>query len=416
MKILISYLVSWWPDSMFAWYFLSSLLKWEKERFSNLLYVDWEKFENFIKNFSWWAIDQFIFHYNHKVRQESDQEAKFLKDFFQNKWYKVIIWENTNLNLTTEAELRQARWWWVKQQLENLLNKYDQIYIVTWHNLTDRIETTFLNMLRGVDLPWFVNMKFIDKFFLLPEKKVFVVRPLIDLPKDYIQNLCDEFTIPYFIDKTNFDPKISKRNKVRQIISELASMANVRKDGTNMFRKSWQNIYNRIGEVEVWREFWRDLRRKLELEEVYKEFWDKLGVNFIKKIEFRKSLRDLQIEDVGQLLKNLGIYQDITKQNLLELLKFFKFAKSGRKLFKWIYFYKTSGGIFVMDKKPLEGFTGQLIRKDGDYVIRYPKRGDKFGNKLLTKYLAKKWVPIFLRGRVEVKEKNWKIEEILFFD
>jgi tRNA(Ile)-lysidine synthase TilS/MesJ len=94
-------------------------------------------------------------------------------------------------------------------------------------------------------------MKFIDKFFLLPEEEVFVVRPLINLPKDYIQDLCEKFDIPYFIDKTNFDPQVSKRNRIRQIVSELVSMANVRKDGTNMFRKSWQNIYDRIVEVEV---------------------------------------------------------------------------------------------------------------------------------------------------------------------
>jgi hypothetical protein len=79
-------------------------------------------------------------------------------------------------------------------------------------------------------------------------------------------------------------------------------------------------------------------------------------------------------------------------------LNFFKFAKSGWKLFKGLYFYKTTGGIFVMDKYPLEGFTGQLIKKDKeDYIVRYPKRGDKFKGKLLTKYLAKKGVPVFLR-------------------
>jgi hypothetical protein len=50
-----------------------------------------------------------------------------------------------------------------------------------------------------------------------------------------------------------------------------------------------------------------------------------------------------------------------------------------------------------MDKSPKEGFTGQLVKKGDSYIIRYPKRGDKFKGKLLTKYLAKKGVPVFLR-------------------
>jgi hypothetical protein len=42
--------------------------------------------------------------------------------------------------------------------------------------------------------------------------------------------LCDKFNIPYFVDKTNVDESVSKRNKIRKIIFELASLANVTKD------------------------------------------------------------------------------------------------------------------------------------------------------------------------------------------
>jgi len=43
-----------------------------------------------------------------------------------------------------------------------------------------------------------------------------ILRPLINIPKPDIQKKCDLLNIPYFVDETNFDEKISIRNLLRK--------------------------------------------------------------------------------------------------------------------------------------------------------------------------------------------------------
>lgn len=172
--------LSWWPDSMYLEYII------EKQ---------------------FWKKNILIAHFNHKFRKESDKEEQFLKNYFKKKWIDFVS-EVYNWIDFRESTLRRYRYdffkklgWW----------KYN-LYL--WHNLTDRIETTFLNISRWTWLKWFLNMKKIDK-------KNKIIRPLLDMSKKEIQDLCDENDIPYFIDKTNFDNKISKRNLIRNEIFPL---------------------------------------------------------------------------------------------------------------------------------------------------------------------------------------------------
>ena len=172
--------LSWWPDSMYLEYII------EKQ---------------------FWKKNILIAHFNHKFRKESDKEEQFLKNYFKKKWIDFVS-EVYNWIDFRESTLRRYRYnffkklgWW----------KYN-LYL--WHNLTDRIETTFLNISRWTWLKWFLNMKKVDK-------KNKIIRPLLDMSKKEIQDLCDENDIPYFIDKTNFDNKISKRNLIRNEIFPL---------------------------------------------------------------------------------------------------------------------------------------------------------------------------------------------------
>ena len=172
--------LSWWPDSMYLEYII------EKQ---------------------FWKKNILIAHFNHKFRKESDKEEQFLKNYFKKKWIDFVS-EVYNWIDFRESTLRRYRYdffkklgWW----------KYN-LYL--WHNLTDRIETTFLNISRWTWLKWFLNMKKIDK-------KNKIIRPLLDMSKKEIQDLCDANDIPYFIDKTNFDNKISKRNLIRNEIFPL---------------------------------------------------------------------------------------------------------------------------------------------------------------------------------------------------
>jgi tRNA(Ile)-lysidine synthase len=194
--------VSWWPDSMFLQNYLI------------------EKF---------WKEKIIIAHFNHKFRNESDKEEKFLKEYFNNKWIKFIS-DSYNWNDFREATLRKKRYdffkkigWW-------------NYFLALGHNLTDRIETSLMNIARWWGLKWFLNMKKLDL-----KRKIY--RPLLDLTKEDIEKKCKEKNIPYFIDETNYDENISKRNFIRKNILPL--FKELDKDFLYKFNK----LYNQIEKI-----------------------------------------------------------------------------------------------------------------------------------------------------------------------
>ena len=198
MKFIIG--LSWWSDSMFLTYLLSKKI---------------------------WKENIILAHFNHKFRKKSDLEENELKKIFK-KW-DLRIWYY-DWNTFTENNLRRARYeffkkiWW---------GKY---FLALGHNLTDRIETSLLNMLRWGWIDWFLNMKQIDL-----NKKI--LRPLINIPKPDIQKKCDLLNIPYFVDETNFDEKISIRNLLRKNVIWLFENLNY------TFYYSFKKLYSQLEEI-----------------------------------------------------------------------------------------------------------------------------------------------------------------------
>jgi len=181
-----------------------------------------------IENF--WKEKIIIAHFNHKFRKESDNEEEFLKKYFTKKWIEFVS-DNYKWKDFRESVLRKARYdffrkigWW----------KY---YLALGHNLTDRIETSFINIIRWTWIKWFLNMKVIDK-----KRKIY--RPLLNITKKDIQKECDKLNIPYFIDKSNFDKNYGKRNFLRNEIFQKIED----EFWQNFFYNFWK-IYNQIEDI-----------------------------------------------------------------------------------------------------------------------------------------------------------------------
>ena len=101
--------------------------------------------------------------------------------------------------------------------------------LLTGHNLTDRIESSLLNMLRGCGINGFLAMQIAEKHDLLDGK--IILRPLLSLSKEKIKNLSDILDIPYFNDATNLDNSTSKRNLLRnQFLIPLSQLSLQSKD------------------------------------------------------------------------------------------------------------------------------------------------------------------------------------------
>ena len=89
------------------------------------------------------------------------------------------------------------------------------------HNLTGRIESAFINMLRGCGIQWLTSLKNVEyNHPLLPNHIIY--RPLADTAKEDITKLCKQYKIPYETDPTNKDNSYSLRNKLRNDILKKA--------------------------------------------------------------------------------------------------------------------------------------------------------------------------------------------------
>lgn len=117
--------------------------------------------------------------------------------------------------------------------------------LLTGHNLSDRVEGTLLNLLRGCGLQGLLGMRVEEQHHLLDEKKV--IRPLVSLSKERMKNLADDLGIPYFIDKSNQDTSISRRNLIRkQFLTPLSELSL----GEGEERSFWSSRSTVYGEIE----------------------------------------------------------------------------------------------------------------------------------------------------------------------
>ena len=218
-KIILA--VSWWADSMVV--ATQILFYYSKNKFN---------LENV-----------YIAHCNHKIRKESEEEAKFMSKFFSG--LNFHLFERDNLEKEDENSLRNRRY----SQFSSLQKLIWASFVFLGHHLNDRVESTFLNLMRWSGINGFLNMHNIDKHHLLPDDSS-ICRPLLDISKSEILNICSETWIPFFEDKTNFDNLVSKRNWVRNQILNPLSRYTLDSKEENKFLESFSNIYHQIENFE----------------------------------------------------------------------------------------------------------------------------------------------------------------------
>ena len=296
-------------------------------------------------------------------------------------------------------------------EFNEIIKKNRIDYLVTGHNLTDRIESTFMNMCRGAWLNGFLSMKYLDQNNLISWAKI--IRPLLNLPKKYVEKLCTNLQIPFVVDNSNFDQNTSFRNKIRlSILPQLAEISNKNNDISCSFFESMKQIYDDI-ESTAW---------KLDV-------WNFVE---IKKSPYRNAdfafLRDIPFWFIDEnillcVFRKFNVYLDVTKKTLDDFLQFFHKAEQGYKYINWAYFFISNGKIYIIKAK--QNFWEKCIEKeiiidkiwnvdiwknmvtiDSDEFIwktlRYPKSWDKKWWKSWWKYCINKKIPVFWRNFIPV--------------
>ena len=148
-------------------------------------------------------------HVNHNMRIESNEEEIFVKNYCIDndvifEYMKITEYDNDNFH----ACARNIRY----NFFENLINKYNSKYLFTAHHGDDLMETVLMRIIRGSTLKGYGGFSRISS-----KNNYKIVRPLITLTKQEIEEYDKLNNIPYAIDKSNFKD-IYTRNRYRKYI------------------------------------------------------------------------------------------------------------------------------------------------------------------------------------------------------
>lgn len=154
-----------------------------------------------------------VAHVNHGLRVEAVEEEALVRRLCHN--FNIPFYSHSadvaslakKAKKSIEEMGREVRYSFFYQ----LLHSLNADLIATAHHLDDNAETVLLNILRGTGIKGLRG--------IMPYSKG-IIRPLLLVSKLEIEAYLKAEGIPYFIDKSNFDP-VYLRNKLRQELIPL---------------------------------------------------------------------------------------------------------------------------------------------------------------------------------------------------
>lgn len=202
------------------------------------------KLKSFWKE-KWYKIENLhILTCNHQTRIETSEEIQKVISFAHPHPYTVSTYYWTN---KSENHLRT----WRHNEFINACLANQSIYLLLWHHLDDRIETSILNIMRGCGIEGIQSMKEVDKHYL--NESIHIFRPLISWSKAEIENECKKNNIPYSIDKSNYDVSTSKRNRIRYELFHNKDSNNIRTSLKRLYKflDNWKNNDKKAAKTEI---------------------------------------------------------------------------------------------------------------------------------------------------------------------
>jgi tRNA(Ile)-lysidine synthetase-like protein len=372
---------------------------------SQILYYFWKNKLDFKKIH--------IAHCNHKIRPESEDEAKFMSDFFSGLDFHLYEREWWNCD---ENSLRNRRY----SQFSSLQKSTKASYIFLGHHLNDRIESTLLNLMRGAWINGFLNMREVESHHLLPDECK-VCRPLLETSKSEILNICNEVWIPFFEDKTNQDVSVSKRNRVRNQILNPVSTYWTENWEENKFLESFAWIYKQLENIED-----NKLDENLKIMPSF-PLWN-AEFSYLRE----KNILKCNENDVFDLFHTLKIQTSATVVN--ERKNWLNTWENGYKYIWWVYFFIHEKQLFILKaekefwkrKNNAEenitvwienmgnirffGFNLQIPRNELIWwIVRLPQDWDIFAWKKWSRWALNQKIPMRWRDWIPLAIKDGKV-------
>lgn len=157
-------------------------------------------------------------HVNHNIRgEEAKRDELFVKDFCdcRNIQFELLDADipqiSKQLKCGTEEAARRIRYDFFK----SLSEKFNAL-VATAHNANDNAETVLYNLARGSGLKGLSG---------IPPKRDYIIRPLIAVTREEIEDYCKDNGIQYVTDSTNLTDEYT-RNKIRHNVLPVLKQIN----------------------------------------------------------------------------------------------------------------------------------------------------------------------------------------------
>ena len=254
----------------------------------------------------------YVSHINHMIREEAESDEEYVRKFCKKNGILFFVKRIDVVKMAKESKKgleetgRKVRY----DFFDEVMGKVGANKIAIAHNLNDKIETIFMNIMRGSGIN---GLKGIE-----PLKNNKYIRPLIECERYEIEKYCEEEKLNPRIDKTNFDNTYT-RNNVRNIvipyikeefnpniIKTIKRLSELVIEEEEYFEKEVKKIYNEIvikeSKIENKKEIILDLKKFNLQEKVIKS---KLLIYTITRLfGSANGIEKIHIEDIIKLCNN----------------------------------------------------------------------------------------------------------------
>ncbi|CUM50967.1 uncharacterized protein AC631_04549 [Debaryomyces fabryi] len=166
---------------------------------------------------------------DHKYRSGSRQEAEnvglVVRPWGVDHIVKTLEYEDRDIaEITNFEEVAREKRYDVFEQICRELN-VKSLFVA--HNLNDQIETFLQRLQQNSSLFGLVGLRAVDYLPRVPRTptvnndSIHIVRPLLSFDKSEIIKTCTENNIEWFEDHTNSDIRLTKRNLLRHLVSNV---------------------------------------------------------------------------------------------------------------------------------------------------------------------------------------------------
>lgn len=329
-----------------------------------------------------------VAHVNHKLRSESEEEAKMVENYAKENNITFELLEITNYinGNFTEEDARKRRY----NFFNEIIKKYQASALLTAHHGDDLIETILMRLTRGSNLSGYIGIKEISQ-----TDNYKTLRPLLSVTKDEIINYLKENNVPYRLDKTNEELKHT-RNRYRHIVLPFLKKENPKVHEKYLkFSKELIEYDNFVNTYIKDKKFIVD--NSIVINKVSSE------IDFIKRKCLELLIKDIQKKD----------YFDVSDEQMNNLMKLYNQSNKTIDLNNNYMGVNSYGKIYIK-KKENKVLNEIVLDKDiklEDYIFYYNSQDGDNSNSCIYLNTSEITLPLKIRGvlpgdKMKIKNLN----------